>query len=232
MTGTASMQTTDRTSGEGLTRLRRAALLIPLVALLVVTVVSASKTGPSQGTREGRVSVAASDPWAPLRVSGLEAEAYNTLRQMAQAADLVVLGRFSSASRGETIYGDTSAGNVDFVVGRLQVLRTLQGSSDSANVSVRFLVVEQGEPISETISSTVANFPTGPVVVFLRRLTQDRTGDGTYRVVNTFGLWARTDRAELDTPLRVGDEESYYDYSAELADYTTLDAFANAVKSW
>lgn len=128
----------------------------------------------------------ASDFWAQFSHAGaVESEQYNSLREMSEAADAVVIAHLTDFGRVREIQGDAVEDIVRMIGGDLAIDRTLSGASYDSPLPLEFVLVEQGEPWQDTVEGIRGSFPRDSMLVFLR---EKRDGSGQFRVVNSLGL--------------------------------------------
>lgn len=139
-----------------------------------------------------------------------EVEGYPSLAAMADAADLVVAGRFASFRRSRDVEGDAVEDVVTYGAADLVIEELLRGVPVVEPVPVEFMISE------EDIPELNANLPEESLVVFLREKTGEQE-QGLYRLVNSLGLW-RESEGSLTPPLA----EDPGAYQAELQGLTTL----------
>jgi hypothetical protein len=139
--------------------------------------------------------------WSTLNLGGAsEVEHFETVSQMIVSADATVVGTFDDFEKSRTIRGDASEDIVVYASVTLSISRVLAGEVPDMSVPVEFLIPATTEQEAEdVIASFEGDLPAGEVIAFLR--DKDGTESGLFRVVNSVGLWAATERSALDTPL-------------------------------
>lgn len=151
------------------------------------------------------------DAWEPLRLQGSEVEWYDSVEEMADAADLVVVGSLAGFEPGrELTLADPAAGSVIFVNAVFDVAETLSGDASADEE----LVVEFVTPIASTaevpayIDELTTLVGTRDVVLFLRDKATSVGGleplpeeEGLLRIVNSYGLVTETAEMPVDVPL-------------------------------
>lgn len=165
--------------------------------------------------------------WSGLRFQGQETESYSTLREMTEAADAVVIGRFADFGEVRIIQGDAPEDQVSMISGQLEITTHLSGLKYSSPLALEFVVVEQGEPVEETIAGLRDTFPQGDMLVFIR---EKRDGSGRYRIVNSTGLIVESD-AGLVSPLAETLPLSDGPYAAEIRGTDNLQELATLVRN-
>ena len=161
--------------------------------------------------------------WPSLRVAGDEVESYATLSEMARGADAVVMGTFKSFSPSRTIRGDAPEDVVVYAKGELEIQQNVVGAAPSRTVALEF-ILPPGDADS-LVGQLNAALPRGPMLVFLRAKRGDGE-TGLFRVVNSRGLWAKTDRSPVDTPLAEGPPTTSGLYAEERAGVQSVDELA------
>ncbi|HEX5015343.1 MAG TPA: hypothetical protein VFV72_14430 [Candidatus Limnocylindrales bacterium] len=124
--------------------------------------------------------------WSTLRISGTEAEHYDSIGQLAQSADLVVVGRIDSIERGREwvavepelvdVAGDFAYAR--FALATISVDRVLGGATDRATVPVEFLIISWDQ-----VDRLRGVIPHDPAIFFLRQ-KRGESSDEFYRLVN------------------------------------------------
>lgn len=165
--------------------------------------------------------------WSGLRIAGDEAEGYASLKEMKAEADAVVIGTFGSFEVGRRFQADAPEDVTAYAVAEVVVKERLGGLVPD-RLKLEFLWSGPIERVAEGVTEMADTMPTGDLVLFLRA-KRGANEDGLYRVVNSVGLWAATDRADLDTPL--GDESSGISlYAEELRSVRSLADFVREIK--
>jgi hypothetical protein len=171
------------------------------VAFMAVLALAALVTACGEDSEERTARTKPADHvsfWPSLRVAGDEVESYATLSAMARNADAVVMGTFKSFSPSRTIRGDAPEDVVVYAKGELEIQRTLVKAAPSSTVALEF-ILPPGEP-DALVDQLNATLPREPMLVFLRA-KRGKGEAGLFRVVNSRGLWAATERSAVDTPL-------------------------------
>lgn len=155
-------------------------------------------------------AVVSRDAWAPLRVEGSEVEWFESVEDIADAADLVVVGHVSEVAPGRVIddADDPAAGSVGFVDVTVDVAEVLSGElpGDGESVTVEFFApAVEGEDAVDELDELVNS---GDLVLFLRDKGKGIDGvdplpeeRGLWRIVNSHALVAETEEQPVDVPL-------------------------------
>lgn len=210
------------------------------VAVLAVWLAGCGGGGP-EGTWVSR------DAWEPLRLTGNEMEWYDSAEAMADAADLVVVGRITGFRPGRQAGAeDPVAGPVQFVDAVVAVDEVLGGSAPRGPAPAGALAVEFLAPVGapDQLRGYLADLrplvDRGTVVLFLRDKGTAVAGvppfpqeAGLLRVINSYGLVTATREDPVDAPLgEVPDGEpgqaAGLDYGSR---WTNLDRFIGDVRS-
>lgn len=167
------------------------------------------------------------DPfWSVLRVHGDETEGYATLSEMKTAADATVVGRIASVGLERQLHGDATEDQVFYVSVVLDVEEVLAGVTEGDRVPIEFLLAApDAETADALVASLASSLPTDLALVFLRAKS-GQGEEGLYRLVNSDGLWMKTDRAGVDTPQAV---EAAHHYP-ELGSAGSLEALIEVVR--
>lgn len=165
--------------------------------------------------------------WAALRIQGDDAEHFETLQEMAAAADGVVTGRFTRFSELPSVQGDAEEDSVTMVAGQLEITSTLAGATFDSPISLEFVVAEQGEPIRDTVDRLLESFPREDLLVFVR---EKRDAAGHYRTVNSYGLWAETVDG-LMSPLGELTEASGGPFADEVGEADTIEDLGQVLET-
>ena len=203
-----------------LQRLRLTTIRVLLIASAVLGVACGQRT---------------SDPgdfWRTLQVSGAaEVEHYATLGEMASQADAVVLGTFRGFGETREVQGDAQEDVVFYASASLAVSKLLDGKDFGSILPLEFMVpASTADEASRVISDLESDLPTGEVVVFVRE--KDGAESGHFRAVNSLGLWAETERAELDTPLAEEAPDEGAVYRDELEGVGSVEELAGLIESF
>ncbi len=168
--------------------------------------------------------------WAQLRISGLEAERFDTLADLVASADAVVVGEFASFGLSRTLEGDAAEDVVVYAKADLWISETIAGRSFGESVPLEFLLPVGPAEADGAIDALRAALPGGRLVVFLR----DKGGEeaGLFRVVNSTGLWAETARAAVDAPLAEEPPSKSGIYESELAGVASIEDLIEVVESY
>lgn len=177
--------------------------------------------------REGRSD---SRFWSSLRIGGDDAEAFATLEKMANSADSVVVGRFTSFTQSRTIQGDAPEDVVVLAKTDLEISETLAGAQYGRTVTLEFLILVSPEEADAYIDELNASLPSGDLVVFLR----NKGGNESefFRTTNSRGLWARTNRSQLDTPLASEPPSETGLYERELRQVRSVEQLADRIRRY
>lgn len=160
------------------------------------------------------------DLWELLQIDGNWAEFQPTLAELARSSDVVVHGRLLAVLDGQTIQGDAPEDVVAEAVLRVEVTEVLWG--ELAADALEFSLVLR-LPVAEVQQAAL---PEGTVLVFARRRDD---GPADYRLVNGYGLWATTARAEIDAPIEVNPASEGV-YGDELGGFDSFDGFVDFLR--
>ncbi len=168
--------------------------------------------------------------WGPLGITGDEAEGFGSLAELAKSADSIVTGAFSPFEVSRVIQGDAAEDQVVYASTQLTVEETIAGAAAPGDVfKMEFLLPVAPDSADNVISEINSSLPPEPVVVFLR--AKQGTGEeGLFRVVNSLGLWASTDRSAVDTPLAAEPATEEGPYAQELQGVDTVDELIQLLK--
>lgn len=179
---------------------------------------AAPETAPEQAAREAAF-------WDALRITGSEVPGFDSLAEMIDGSDLVVIGRLANfrQSRQLTFSSDdiVTYGGVD-----LLVTEVLHGAPVGDVILLEFLVIERPDRVAAAIEAQDAALPAGDVIVFLH----EKRGKGEadiYRPVHSTGMWIATEGG-IVAPLRP--PGSPVPFGDELADVRSLSELANLVR--
>ena len=141
-------------------------------------------------------------------VGGSEFEHYDSLAEMASAADLVVQASFVDFRRGRTFYGDAEEDVVHFAIVDLDISDVLRGGLVAERVTIEFLVTAHPDRIDEFFEAQESGLPPGELVLFLRDIAATEghfyPDEGRpHRLVNSAGLWAEINGASHRFPSRL-----------------------------
>lgn len=154
--------------------------------------------------------------WNSTRITGNEVEPLLGFADMARSADVVVLATLAPATSSRRVGGNAQDA-VDYLQVTVQVEKVLAGSAPSSRLPLEFLVsVADPRSAKSAINQLSANLPDGQMVLFLR----EKRGDGEaglYRVVNSRGLWTRTERGAVDAPLSEDNPKEDPTYNMDLS---------------
>jgi len=139
--------------------------------------------------------------WEQYQFSAFEVEAYSSIEDMARAADAVVSAQIVSVGPGRVFQGDTPEDRVYYASLGLQVEEQLLGAQVKSPLEVELLLpqVFDDQGFQLAVTELAGWVPKGKILVFLRE--KNDPDPGVYRPVNSVGLFASTDRADIDTPL-------------------------------
>ena len=162
--------------------------------------------------------------WERFGPFDLEVERYNTLAEMANASDAVVVARVEQIGEPRVIQGDAAADRVTYIAVHVRILRWLRGDTPGI-VPLEFLGGTP-EKAEAAVRELRAAMPKEPFVVFLHE--KRGAGEaGLYRPTNSAGLWAASTRSPLDTPLAEATPQESGVYAGELAGITSIDGLIN-----
>ncbi|MEY4510618.1 MAG: hypothetical protein RLZZ450_2740 [Pseudomonadota bacterium] len=161
-----------------------------------------------------------------FEIEGEWAESYSTVVEMADASDFVFSGEIVDVSRGEVQSGDAKEDIVFQATLKVRPSKFYRGDITQRDVGVQLILPEvtsQAE-FENAIDLLARNVPDEPAVFFLRARS-----NGTFRVVNGYGIWTHTSRAEIDAPLNTF-PPSDGPYAAELSRLGAIDAFESVLE--
>jgi hypothetical protein len=175
------------------------------VLVLAMVIACSSSSKPAADVRDDAGvadGVAGQDDfWRFFEADYEWVEFHPTLKDAVAGSDATLLGRFASVSRGVVIQGDAVEDVYEEVNVRVEVLEAIHG--DALNVeSLELTLPSPNRRLSDSVLDAMQrSLPKAPVLLILRK-----RASGLYRVVNGYGLWLHTARAELDAPLCAPDE--------------------------
>jgi hypothetical protein len=192
--------------------------------LAAAVVVGLGACGGSSADSAGAPS---RDAWEPLRVQGTDMEWFDSVEDMADASDVVVVGKIAEFAPGRSFeIPDPAAGPVQFLDVTIEVDEVLSGELPAGET----VVVEFAPPLLSAeedpydMDELNALVDQGELVLFLRDKGTSIGGveplpeeEGLLRLVNSYALVTETDEAPADVPLV---EEAEVD---ELEGYETLE---------
>ncbi len=196
-------------------------LLVACVPVIFALQACSSRTG-SAPEGDGRF-------WETLRVEGDEVEYFPSLADMVKSADAVVVGTFEGFSASRTIVGDAPEDSVLYGKATLLVSEVLTGPTLGDTVPVEFLLPIMPGEGDAIVQEMAASLPKSEMVLFLRAKLGTNEG-GLFRLVNSYGLWAQTERSALDTPLSELTPMATGVYAEELMGIATLEEFVEYIK--
>ena len=218
------MRNTTTIAMERLRLSRLLAVSVSSVFLLVSLLSGCGTSGPEGGEQEARF-------WTMLRIDGgEEAEYFDMLAEMKASADSVVVGTFKSFTHSRIIQGDAEEDVVVYGKAELAIAETIAGKSPGESVALEFLLPVLPDEAENAISDLQGSLPSGDLVVFLREKRGEREA-GLFRVVNSTGLWAETNRAELDLPLAAQPPDESGIYSDELKGVDSLAELVEVIQT-
>lgn len=132
--------------------------------------------------------------WELVRTDGDWAEYFPTLEELAAGADAVFVGRFVAVGAPTLISGDAQQDVHAEDNLTLEVDELLRGEVSGEKIAFTLSLGTRVEP-----SELQTMLPHSSVVFLLRK----RSDQDSYRVVNGYGIWARTLRHEVDAPMNV-----------------------------
>ena len=209
--------------------MRATAFTLLAIFLLGVTAsaCTASSGADPAATETGGIEQAAREAafWDALRITGSEVPGFDSLADMAEGSDLVVIGRLANfrQSRQLTFGSDdiVTYGGVD-----LLITEVLYGRPVGDIVLLEFLVNERPDRVAAAIEAQDAALPAGDVIVFLHE-KQGEGEAGIYRPMHSTGMWI-AGGGEIVAPLRP--PGSTVPFGDELADVRSLSELANLVR--
>jgi hypothetical protein len=162
--------------------------------------------------------------WKQLEINANWVEYFPTMKELAQGADVVAWGAFRAAQPGVRVQGDAPEDSYTEILLSLGPnIEVLRGAAPPEGIALT-IVPGARDVTAGTLSECI---PDSPVLVFARR----RGDRDAYRPVNDFGLWAKTPRAAIDTPLSP-DPPATSLYRNELLHYSSLEELASAVRTF
>ncbi len=204
---------------------------------------------PHPATAPGRsapASVRGRDAfWSTYRVNALDAYRYQSLRAQALDADVVVQGQFVGIAVDRVFASDHPDGALTIGVAILRIDDVLRGSvTRGAAIEVELTVPGPEGQARRNVARGASALPTDLSVVFLRDLDKEvgrlRAAGaevaeppvhGRYGVLNSYGVWTRSERTPLDTPLSAGTSgESMY--STDLTGVRSIAALAARIREY
>jgi hypothetical protein len=154
------------------------------------------------------------DFWSAFEIDGDWVEYAPTLFELSQSADLAGIGKVEKVEAVDRIQGDAAEDVYFEVTLRLRFRALLAGNSDVARIR---LLVPRARSVADAAALQLL-LPTGEALFFLRQRAR-----GDFRPVNGAGIWAKTPRAGVDTPLQPYVPADGI-YAAEVADRLSVDA--------
>lgn len=177
------------------------------VVVVVLLAVSMAPSACTVAENSPETEPAGGSIWEGATVEGAEVFTEHSPKEMAAEADFVARGHFTGACNSRTVGKGDLGDSVTYSCLTFTVEEFLAGEGPKS-VPVEFLA-----ELSE------GSVPEPEAVVFL--LDKGGAEAGRYRTVNSYGLFTRTTRADVDQPLR-----------AEVADRPQLAADGLETDSW
>lgn len=205
------------------------ALRAVLPVLVVACTTASSSIGTGQGDGQapgdegGQSSGDCPEFWNKLEIDANWVEYFPTLRELARGSDVVAFGSFSSAQMGAKVQGDAPEDTYTEILLSLAPTAQIWRGAPPKQIE---LTITPGKP-GVNAAALAACLPNTPVLVFARK----RKDRDAFRPVNGYGIWAKTPRAAVDTPLSP-EPPNASPYRAELAGFASLDAFADAMRAY
>jgi hypothetical protein len=133
--------------------------------------------------------------WSVFSIEGIWAEYFPTLAKMAESADVVAVVTVSAVAARTIDVGDP-LDNPSEAIFTLSIEDAVRGADSLSSLT---LTMTPGYRLSDQ-SVAILNglLPIDPFLVLVRERTDF---PGTYRLVNDYGLWARTERGDVDCPV-------------------------------
>ncbi len=196
-------------------RLTEQRLLPAALAILVAGVLAACSTDQPVAPAVDAESPTRYEDWVPLQpVGALEAEPYRPIAELGETADVVAIGRFSG------FLDPRAVGQRPALAWELPVLfeptQVFRGTVD-APLPVEFPIIGPSDSIVGDATAAYRKVLIGPEFLLILRAKRWVGEEGRYRIVNTYGLWVRTDRHAVDAPMAEFDPWGRAEYSATLA---------------
>ncbi|GAA1178916.1 hypothetical protein GCM10009584_20730 [Ornithinimicrobium humiphilum] len=132
--------------------------------------------------------------WGWAVIEGSEVFIDDSLTGMAAEADVVAVGRFVAQCDDRQMGGGSEGDLVTYKCLTFEPSEVISG------------VVTEPLPVEFLGSPTDGTVPPDEVAVFL--LDKGGSESGRYRVVNSFGLFTSTQRAQVDQPMRASADQA------------------------
>lgn len=159
--------------------------------------------------------------WQALEIDADWNEFYPTLSNLIEGADVVAVGTVVAIGKRGTLQGDAREDAISEGLFSVRVERGWRGVSSGETFQFDLVL---GLPF-ESLEGLA--LPQEPVLVLARR-RQDFTAN--FRLVNGFGLWTSTERAQLDAPVNPYPPSEGV-YAAELEAYPSIDELVELVEA-
>lgn len=137
--------------------------------------------------------------WDTLRIKAFEAEKYETLAEMGEAADVVVIGRLTDFRANRQFQGDASQDVITYAAVDVKIEKVVRGEAPGSTITLEFMLPAPPKRVPAVVEAQRERMPKGKTVMFLRH-KRGEGESGLYRLVNSYGLWI-SDRGELRSPL-------------------------------
>lgn len=136
--------------------------------------------------------------WEPLRITGDEVEAFDTLLGMASSADIVAVVTLHNFRASRIVQGDAPEDQVAYAAVDAVFEEVVRGQAPGASVPLEFTLRFPTGDVPAIVSAQRGALPEEPVLVFLRH--KGGPEEGLYRLVNMQGLWTE-EEGQLRCPI-------------------------------
>lgn len=209
---------------------RHTHILMLCISTMILIFASACTSGPSTETVSSQPVLAEADArqpqsteidehqafWNTLKITGAEAETYPSLNEMADSADIVVVGTFADFAESRQITTDAPEDTVTYAAATLAIKEVIRGDMTADELPIEFLINQPADQVQETITEMATQLPSGELLLFLRE-KGGANESGLYRLVNSTGLWTATEANSLTAPLAedIHEEDIHTDHESE-----------------
>jgi hypothetical protein len=165
--------------------------------------------------------------WEAFEIDAEWVEFFPTLTEMAIGSDIAALGHVTGIVAGTPVSSAPEDIVADAIL-TVQVDEVIRGDErPTLTLSLVYnLPSEDAEALIEAIGALGCSLPSESLLLLLRRRA-DR--DDEYRVVNGYGLWARTRRAAVDAPLNP-ERPSEGFFSDEVSGFSSVSDLADSLR--
>jgi hypothetical protein len=151
------------------------------------------------GEPDGSVEDQSADTfWSAFQLIGEWAEYFPDLRALVANADLAAFGSIVDVERGK-VWSEPGYSYAELVL-TFEPELILSGEHPTGRVKISMVSVIEGT--ADELVLLKDTLPRTHVLAALRR----REREQDYRIVNGYGIWARTSRAPIDCPIELLDE--------------------------